>query len=258
MTWEDVQALRKQGQFRQAIELGLEELLSSNDRRVRSQLDWAWYGLVKELVASIEAKQKASEPVMQADVDELLCELRRFAKQPNLRPDNALSNILRAVSRVAPHLPSFPGFVRWIGIDGLSVEDWQYGEYNDKAIQPVAMKAARALAKWVKAHPDAGNNDIEYALQWLERIRPVALGDEALWLDWDRALMRRRLGEYALAAEILSNVLKAKRGEFWVWAEAAQLYADEHPDLALACYCRERGCGAQPKLTANVHRELAQ
>lgn len=257
MSWEDVQALRKAARFREAIDLALELLSQGHDRRVRTQLDWSWYGLVKELVREMGAKLKASQPVPPGDVTGLVNALRGYARQPAIRPDNPLSNILREVSKVAGHLPPFPGFVRWVGIDGLAIEDWQYQERDGKTYRPVAIAVARGLAKWAKAHRDAEQADIALAHEWLERIRPVARGDDALWLDWDRALMLRRMGEYRLAAETLSSVLKAKRGEFWVWAEAARLYADEQPDLAQACYCRALQCGAEGKFTVNVHRELA-
>lgn len=258
MTYEAVQTLRKEGKFREAIELGLEKLSEAQDRRIRTQIDWAWYGLIKELVGAMVVKLKASQQIPQPDLAELIHELRLFSKQPKVRPDNPVSNIAREVSKIAAHLPQFPGIVRWIGIDGLAIEDWQYQNRDGKTYRPVAIAVARALAKWVKAHPEADAADIALAHQWLERIRPVAQGDDALWLDWDRALMLRRAGEYGAAAEILSKVLKAKRGEFWVWAEAARLYADEQLDLAQACFCRALECGSEAKFTINVHRDLAQ
>lgn len=258
MSWLDIQALRQAGQFHEAIELARNLLVQGYDRRVRTQLDWSWYGEIKKLVHQMVAKLKASQPLDTNDVSTLVSALRGYARQPAIRPDNPLSNILREVSKVASHLPQFPGFVRWVGIDGLAIEDWQYQQRDGKVYRPVAIAVARGLAKWVKAHRDANQVDIEFAHVWLDRIRPVAQGDDALWLDWDRALMLRRMGECRLAAETLSTVLKAKRSEFWVWAEAARLYADEQPDLAKACFCRALECGSDEKFSVNVHRELAE
>lgn len=70
--------------------------------------------------------------------------------------------------------------------------------------------------------------------------------------------MLRRIHRHAEATSILGSVIKAKRSEFWVWAEAARLYAEDQPDLALACACRALECGSDPKFTVNVHRDLAQ
>lgn len=257
MNSEEVRTLRIAHRYREAIDLALKLLSQGQDRRVRTQLDWSWYGLIKELVQAMVLKLKASKPIPPGDIANLITALQSYSHQPAIRPDTALSNILREVSKVAGHLPDFPDFLRWVDIDGLALEDWQYQQRDGNTYRPVAIGVARGLAKWVKAHRDADQADIALAHEWLERIRPAARGDDALWLDWDRALMLRRMGEHRQAAETLSGVLKAKRGEFWVWAEAARLYADEQPDLAQACYCRALQCGAEGKFTVNVHRELA-
>ncbi len=259
MTWADVQALRKAGRFQEAIDLGLEGLVNSaDDFKLRTQIDWAFYGLVKMLVSTVVAKLKASQPVPEQTISQIHKELRRFAKQPKRRPENALSNIIREVCKIAPHFPAFPGFIRWVGIDGLGTEDWQYNQRDDNRFQPIAFGVARALAKWVKVSRETTPEDIALALEWIDRIRPVAEGDDALWLDWDKVLLLRRIHRHAEATGILGSVIKAKRNEFWVWAEAARLYAEDQPDFALACACRALECGADPKFTVNVHRELAQ
>jgi len=120
MTWADVQALRKSGRFQEAIDLGLQDLANDpDDFKLRTQIDWAFYGLVKTLVSTVGAKLKASQPVPVQTISQIHKELRRFAKQPKRRPDNALSNIVREVCKIAPHFQTFPGFIRWVGNDGL-------------------------------------------------------------------------------------------------------------------------------------------
>lgn len=182
MTWADVQALRKSGRFQEAIDIGLQDLANDpDDFKLRTQIDWAFYGLVKTLVSTV----KASQPVPMQTISQIHAELRRFAKLPKRRPDNALSNIIREVCKIAPHFQAFPGFIRWVGIDGLGTEDWQYSQRDENRYPPIALGVARALAKWVKAFHDATPEDIDLALEWIDRIRPVAEGDDALWLDWD-------------------------------------------------------------------------
>lgn len=64
MTWADVQALRKSGRFQEAIDIGLRDLANDpDDFKLRTQIDWAFYGLVKTLVSTVGAKLKASQPV---------------------------------------------------------------------------------------------------------------------------------------------------------------------------------------------------
>ncbi|MBK7234788.1 MAG: tetratricopeptide repeat protein [Sterolibacteriaceae bacterium] len=259
MTWEHVQALRKSGRFQEAVDLGLQELADDpGDFKLRTQIDWAFYGLVKNHVFSIVSKLKGGQPAPNAVVNQIHQALRRYARQPKRRPDNALSNILRELSKIAPHFPFFPGFIRWVGFDGLAAEDWQYNQLDENRFPPIALGIARGLAKWMKAFPEAAEEEIDLALEWIDRVRPAAEGDDALWMDWDRVYLLRRVHRHAEAAGVLGPVIKAKRNEFWVWAEAARLYAEEQPDLALACACRALECGSDPKFTVKVHRELAQ
>jgi hypothetical protein len=68
----------------------------------------------------------------------------------------------------------------------------------------------------------------------------------------------RRLGKYEEAAKALSGVIKVKRNEFWVWAEAGRLHVHDDPDLALACFCRALECPADPEFLVKVRRELAE
>ncbi len=217
MTWADVQALRKSGRFQEAVDLGLQELAADpDDFKLRTQIDWAFYGLVKNHVSSIVSKLKGGQPAPNAVVNQIHQALRRYARQPKRRPDNALSNILRELSKIAPHFPFFPGFIRWVGFDGLGAEDWQYNQLDENRFPPIALGIARGLAKWMKAFPDAAQEDIDLALEWIDRVRPVAEGDDALWMDWDRVYLLRRVHRHAEAAGVLGPVIKAKRNEFWV------------------------------------------
>ena len=255
----EIQNLRKSGNFQEAIKIGLQSLANNpEDFRLRTQIDWAFYGVIKQLVSTVNANLKSSKPVPMQTIEELRVELRRFAKHSKRRPDNPLSNIIREVCKIAPHFQKFPGFVRWIGNDGLSVEDWHYSQRDDNRYPPIAYGVARGLAKWVKASQGATPEDINLALEWINKIRPVAQGNDGLWLDWDKVFLLKRIDRCVEATNILGSVIKARRNEFWVWAEAARLYSEEQPELALACACRALECGSEPKFTVNVHRELAQ
>lgn len=259
MTWSDVQQLRKSGRFQEAIDLGMQGLANDpDDFKLKTQIEWAFYGLIKILVATVATKLKASQPAPIQTISQIRNELYRFAKQSKKRQDAALSNIIREVCKIAPHFPTFPGFIQWVSCDGLRSEDWQYSKFGEYRSSPLAFSVARSLAKWIKTSQDVTPENIELALEWIDRIRPVADGDDAIWLDWDKVVLLKRIHQHDKAVRILGSVIKAKRGEFWVWAEAARLYVEEQPDLALACACRALECGSDPKFTVNVHRELAQ
>ena len=259
MSWLNVQELRKSGRFQEAITLGFQELANTpGDVKLRTQVDWAFYGVTKLHVSTVTDKLKVSQPAPTSTIAQIQKDLCEFTKLPKRRPDTALTNILRELSKIASSFPTFPVFVRWVDINGLGTEDWQYRQFEGKSFPPIALGVARALTKWIKAFHEAKPEDIELALLWLDRVRPIANGDDSLWVDWDKVFLLRRIDRHTEAAEILGSVIKAKRNEFWVWAEAARLYAEEQPDLALACACRALECGTDPKFTVNVHRELAQ
>lgn len=96
------------------------------------------------------------------------------------------------------------------------------------------------------------------ALDWAEQVGKATKEDDSLWLHWDRAILLRQIGDFHRAAELLASVIKAKRNEFWVWAEAGRLYQSEQPELALACFCRALECPAESKFLVRAHRELAE
>lgn len=257
MTWEEVQRLRKSGKYREAIKLALELKIHDSSIQLQRQLDWSWNGLIKDQVRVIESISSTNKWVPENQQQALIRLLQDYARQIKNRPDNSLSQIVREVSRIGKHLSDYPGFIRWVTMDGLGPKDWRYNEYQGHVYPPVALSVARELAKWCKSNPDAEPAKLDLALQWVERTRQIAHGDDALWIEWDRALLLRRSGDLAQAASSLSHVLKAKRNDFWVWQEAARIHLHEHPDLALACLCRALSCPGEEKFIVNVHVELA-
>lgn len=259
MSWKEVNILRKKGDIPAAKALAY-ELLADNpkDFRVRSELEWCVYFTVRPALDSAKEAVKGDKRPRQHDlrlIDEALSE---FARIPAERPGMACSVLLGQLCRIVPDYPRFAAFVAWVGLEGLREEDWSPSEYQGKPFPPLALQVARALTKWAKHRADVTQDRWQLALEWLDAVRPSATGDDALWLDWDRAGVLRRLGQSEEAAKALSDVLRAKRNEFWGWAEAARLYLHDDPDLALSCFCRALECPAEPGFVAKVHRELAE
>lgn len=220
--------------------------------------EWDIFKQIKTLITDFAAALDRNQPVNPRHVDEIMDWMRKFYRLKPRVPDMACSAILGQLTKVGPHLPKFPDIIGWVGPEGLRSEDWKPNEFEGKTYPSLAMKIARALCKWVKAHSDASNSQIGMALQWAERVKETAAGDDALWLNWDVAALLRRSGDFQRAAELLSGVIKSKRNEFWVWAEAGRLYQSEQPELALACFCRALECPAEPKFLVRAHEELAE
>ena len=66
------------------------------------------------------------------------------------------------------------------------------------------------------------------------------------------------MGNYENASQVLSSVLKLKKTEFWVWAEAARIYQFDQKDLALACFCKAMLCKTEEKFLVTAHLDFAK
>jgi tetratricopeptide (TPR) repeat protein len=258
VNWQDVQTLRKARRFDEARVAAMEILARDpSDLRTRSEYEWVIFGYIKDLVAQVEETLE-QRPVQARDLESLMQRMREYWTLKPQIPGMACSNILGQLAKVGPHLPKFPEIVRWISLEGLRPEDWKPNIFDNRTLPALAVSVARAMCKWVKAHPAATADQASAALVWADRAKSVADGDSALWLTWDMAIALRQIGDVPRAAELLASVIKAKRGEFWVWAEAGRLYMAEQPELALACLCRALECPAEPKFLVRTHRELAE
>lgn len=258
MDWKDVQELRKQGNIAEGKKLAYDLLEADlGDFRTRSMLEWLIYDQAKPAFRNAVEAVKADKRPQQADLHRIDQALTEFTKLPAQRPGMACSVVLQQLCRIGPEFPRFAAFVKWVGIEGLREEDWSTQSSNDGTWPALVVSIARALTKWTKAR-DTSVQRLEEAVQWLDAATPVAEGDDSLWLQWDRAGMLRRLESYDQAARALSAVIKAKRNEFWVWAEAGRLYVTDDPDLAHACFCQALLCPSSPEFVAKAHRELAE
>lgn len=259
MNWQDVQKLRKAGQLQEAREAAIDILATDpRDFRAKSELEWVIHGFIKRSVENVRAASGGDEPINKGDIDEITKWMVEFYRLEPQVPGWACSNILRQLSKVGKHLPRFLGFVRWVGLKGMGAEDWSPTTFQETTLQPVALVVARALCKWIKTHPDAAAEDMTFALEWAQEARSKTHGEDSTWLHWDMAILLRQMGDFQRATELLSSVVKAKRNEFWVWAEAGRLYQPEQPELALSCFCRALECPAESKFLVKVHRELAE
>ena len=259
MNWQVVKKFRDEGQLEQARQLALEILEGDpSDFRTKSQYEWVIYAFIKLIVANMDEQLEKGTPVAAGDVERLMARMEEYRGLDPRLPELTCSNMLRQIVKVASHLPKFPGLIYWVGIDRLRAEDWLPNEFEGKTSASLAMKIARALCKWVNSHPQASKKQMGLALEWAERVKKTTRSEDVIWLDWDMAILLRQRGEFHRAAEILADVIKSKRNEFWVWSEAGRLYQSEQPDLALACFCRALECSAEPKFLVRTHRELAE
>lgn len=259
MNSDDVRTLRKAGRLQEALDT-VRQILTTNpgDFKTKSEYEWVIFDCIKIIVANMIAEMAKSRPINTRDVDDLMGWMDEYHSLEPSIPGMACSNILGQLVKVGSNLPKFPGIIRWASIEGLRDEDWQPRQYQGKTYSSLAMNIARTLCKWVKAHPEASQKQMAFALDWTERVGNATKEDDSLWLHWDMAILLRQMGDFRRAAELLASVIKTKRNEFWVWAEAGRLYQSEQPELALSCFCRALECPAEPKFMVRAHRELAE
>lgn len=258
MSWEEVQKLSKAGRLDEAWKRG-HELLEQNPRdfKTRSQLEWVCYYRLKAAIATIREDLKAGGRADQQDLRTIDSALHDFSTLPDVQvPGMACSMILKVLSGVSAHFPKFGLFVRWVRDDGLRLEDWKPNSFQGKSYSSVASSVARGLAKWVRVHAADDTEWIDESIHWL-RLARAHPGPDDEWTDWQLALMLRMRGDHEGAATALAAVLKAKRNEFWAWAEAGRLYASDQPELARACFCRALTCPATDGFKINVYVDLA-
>ncbi|PRH81320.1 tetratricopeptide repeat-containing protein [Arenimonas caeni] len=234
-------------------------MTNPDDFKTRSQLEWVTFDEIKRVVARIESALKDSQRASSQDLNFVMTRWEEYQQSQPRVPEMACSMIVGQIIKVAHLLPKFADIIYWLRLDGLRDEDWQPNEYQGKSYPSLATKIALALCKWIKSHPDTSTDeDVDMALEWIDATRKAATGDIPLWLNWNAAILFRKKGEFQRATELLTSVIKAKRNEFWVWAEAGRLYQSEQPELALACFCRALECPAESKFLVKAHRELAE
>lgn len=253
MTPQEIQQIRKNGDFIRARELAKAELVRlPQSFQLQSQLAWSYYDEAKALSSQIDESQNNYNLVQK-----LVAVYEEYISGNTKRPDMAFSFTLKIISKYSTQINNFLAYIEWMGMPALRNEDWQNTHYNGKTILPLAHDVARGMCKWFKSHDNATFTQGHLTLDWSRRVRANMSDEDAVWLDWDVAAVLRKLGDYQTAAQVLSNVLKLKQNEFWVWREAARIYAHEDEDLALSCYCKAMICKSQPKFLVSTHEEFA-
>ncbi len=226
MNWQEISQIRKNGDYLRARDLARVELQKfPNSLQLKSQIEWTYYSEIKEITIKLM--------------------------------------ILQLISPYAIHFPDFYNYVHWFGKAALRAEDWEVTTYIDKQGKerrnlPVAYEVARGLCKWAKTVQDLKKEQADFCLDWANHARSKLSDEDAIWLDWDAVAVLRRVGNYENASQVLSSVLKLKKSEFWVWAEAARIYQFEQKDLALACFCKAMLCRTEEKFLVTAHLDFAK
>lgn len=260
MNWQEISQIRKNGDYLRARDLARVELQKSpNSPQLKSQIEWTYYSEIKE----IANKLKQSDSVDQRLVQQLMKTFEDYIRGETRRPEMAFSMIIQLICPYSTQLPDFYNYVKWFGKSALRAEDWEISTYVDKqGIQrrslPLAYEVARGLCKWTKSAQELHIDQANFCIDWASQARSKLSDEDAIWLDWDAVAVLRRIGNYENASQVLSSVLKLKKSEFWVWAEAARIYQFDQKDLALACFCKAMLCKTEEKFLVTAHLDFAK
>lgn len=260
MNWQEISQIRKSGDYLQARELARVELIKTpSSVQLKSQIEWTYYSEIKDLTT----KLKQTDFLDQKIIQQLIKTYEDYIRGQIRRPEMAFSMILQLISPYSTYLPDFYNYVKWFGKAALRTEDWEISTYIDRQGKqrrslPIAYEVARGLCKWAKSAPELNKEQADFCLDWANQARSQLSAEEAIWLDWDAVAVLRRMGNYENASQVLSSVLKLKKTEFWVWAEAARIYQIEQKDLALACYCKAMLCRTEEKFLVTAHLDFAK
>lgn len=256
---KEITALRKAGKLKEALELG-RQLMAAEPTNVWNAraMGWVYFDHLKTEVACITEAERSAKAIPRKAIDGAHHWLKEYHDLPKEIPGMLHSNILlQLAKKVGRHLDSYLAFQVWAGTDCYRPEDLQPSTWEDKTISPLVVKTARECAAWLKARPQELEKYCEFVEAQLQRAVSHARDDDKTWVKWALAVLQRQRGEIEQATKTIAPILKLKRTEFWVWSEAARIYQEEQPELAVACYCQALCCGAESKFLGKTHLELA-
>lgn len=265
MSFAEIKELRSSKRYNETIELGMRELSSDansswDKNRIRQEVEWAYYYLIKDICEKfIESKKTLAEFSLMTPLNALLADFSNIAQFKGM----PLSNTLWEISKLGDDYYNFPGFIDWIyENDALRDEDWKYREFCGMPVKPIAYAIAVAYCKWILNHYEKRPEALErtdVALRWRNEVseRIDLEGDHALWLDWAAVKMLRAAGRSKDAAELIKTVLKSKGTQPWAWHTAGLVYFEEDPELAKACLCKALLCQRNEAFSVKIHRDLA-
>lgn len=257
--WEQVRELRKAGKAEEALRVGNElRAQTPEDIRIRQQVEWVYYDLAKRVVERTKAwlEDHSGAKPKHSDLEELRNWLHGYATLNPERPSMVTSFLLLQLQKIGQYFDAYVPFLMWISLNPFRSEDLVCEQSGDKEYPPRALGVAREAAAWIKTRPNATPDQIAYVIALAQMVQSAMTDADGIWLDWDLVNLLKRAGHRGAAADVLGRVLKKKRGEFWVWKEAADLCRDDQPELALACYCHALRLGAEPQFVGKTHASL--
>jgi len=183
------------------------------------------------------------------------------------KPGKEYSWKLRAILRMHEYLDDLAELALKWDLTHLRPEDFEPEEYQGKKLPSLAEKAYNAVGRALsegKVQPDPFGR---WEMQWDEEAITSFLPDlkrvSEVHSDWwflhlYRARLMRITGEpMEEVRKAMLPLVKKKSGDFWVWQELAETYADD-PEMQLACLSRAMLCRSPARFLVNIHQFMAE
>lgn len=258
MSSNEIFALRKQGNFAEALEMARGEYSeNSGDIWFLRAYAWALYDHVKKLVDAHEVKD-LSAASLNSKLTPYIREFARFSDR--LRKDSAFSQMIYLTVKASRDWESFLGFARWAGIDDFPDKD-KASFVNDqgKTIDSLQKRFTRAVCReTVNKATDSQADDklIEWGTDILEHALEAEPND--LWLNYYRSKLHLIRGEVELAIKRLTPVLSRQSKVAWPWALLGEILEASRPGDALTCHAHATQLAREEQEVAKVRIHLAQ
>lgn len=258
----EISALVNANRCDEGLHIAEEVIAQGNDSEcTRQQAAWAVQRLVKGEVRVQVARRQANQPLEQMAVRRVDKYLWRYKRIEPLMLNLAHSYVLFQVCRIGKHLKYFVPLLEWCGTSSLRDDDFheRAREDGDRTFPSLACKLAREACAWIVKPPTGGDSNRyrEFVQRFAEEVLERCDDHDPVWLQWGLVKLLRAHGNYEAAVQHLGQVLRRKKTEFWVWAEAGRVYARDQPELAIACFCRAFRCNAEPMFLGKARVDIA-
>lgn len=258
MSSNDIFALRKQGQFQQALETARGEYgEGSSDIWLLRAYAWSLYDHVKTAVEAYEAKALSPSGMS----SKLSVYMREFSKMGNLlRKDSAFSQMLRLAGKASKDWHEFLLFARWAGVDDFSDEDKAAFTTDDgKTIDSLQKRFIRAICR--ETASKAGDPQMDRALiDWGQSILEQALQEAPndQWLNYYQSKLHLAHGEIDSAIKHLAPILRRQARVAWPWALLGEILELTQPQDAITCYIYAVQLAREEQEVAKIRIHLAR
>ena len=284
MSFKEVNILRKEGKIKEAYEMALADLDTSqpDDIWAVRAMSWVLIALLKqnadynssnEFIKYLEEFKNLRVPedeelvytnlgywlvkylfslVGQQSLDATTLNtfigILQEIKYP--KPSELHSKILQAILKCADQWSDFLNFMQWWNIDFLREDDYKEELYNDRKLMSLAERTYITHSKKVIA----SNLVDDSFINRLENF--VETHPEYVYPPYYLGKLLLSTGEKEVALQKFLPFAKRKKNDFWVWELLAETQDNE--EIKISCLCKALLCKAPEKMLVKVHQHLAK